>query len=214
MKRNGRTCIEALNEVSLTIRAGQRVGVVGINGSGKSTLLRLLAGIYQPDGGRVSVQGRVSTLFSTTVGMSVHATAMDNIRDVATLMGMGRRDRERVVEDIIDFAEIGDFAHLPMRTYSTGMRARVGFGIATALEPSVLLVDEIMGTGDARFQAKARSRMENLIGDAGILILASHSAPIINTFCDTLIWLDRGSLVEVGPRDEVEPRFREALNKK
>jgi len=211
VKIRGKSCVEALKNLSFEAPAGSRIGVVGSNGSGKSTLLRLIAGIYSPDGGRLEVRGDVSTLFSTTVGMSAHASARANIRDVASLMGVPFSRHDELVEDIVEFAEIGAFASMPMRTYSTGMRARVGFGIATALKPSILLVDEIMGTGDASFQKKARARMETLIGDSGIMILASHSTPIINSFCDKLLWLERGQLVDFGPRDQVEPKFREAM---
>lgn len=202
-KFGGSSYAEALHDISIGLGSGARVGLVGINGSGKSTLLRLLAGIYFADKGEVRINGRVSTLFSTSVGMSVNATSRENIRDAALLMGQSPRAIRSIVDNVIAFADLGEYADVPMRALSTGMRARVGFGVATAMRPDILLIDEVMGTGDKEFQTKARKRVENLIGNAGIVVLASHSTGLIRQFCDSAIWLDKGILKMHGEVEDV-----------
>jgi ABC-type polysaccharide/polyol phosphate transport system ATPase subunit len=198
----------ALDDLSLKMESGDRIGIVGSNGSGKSTLLRLLAGIYRPDHGRLVVAGKVSTLFSTSIGMSVNESSRQNIRDVALLMGIDQRKLKSIEDDVIDFAEVEDFADAPMRALSTGMRARVGFGVATALEPEILLIDEVMGTGDLAFQEKARNRVDNLIGKAGIVVVASHSISLLRHFTSNLIWMKQGSIKEFGATDTIIQRYK------
>jgi ABC-type polysaccharide/polyol phosphate transport system ATPase subunit len=140
--------------------------------------------------------------------MSVNESSRQNIRDVALLMGIDQRKLKSIEDDVIDFAEVEDFADAPMRALSTGMRARVGFGVATALEPEILLIDEVMGTGDLAFQEKARNRVDNLIGKAGIVVVASHSISLLRHFTSNLIWMKQGSIKEFGATDTIIQRYK------
>lgn len=203
IKRGRRHAIASLDQIDLALKPGDRVGLIGQNGSGKSTLLRLGAGILRPSEGNVIIDGRPATLFTTTIGMSMDASATKNIRDGADLLGVPRKQVNNMVADVIEFSEIGAFANQPMRTYSSGMRARVGFGLATSFDADILLIDEVFGTGDMQFYQKARKRLESKIGDASILMMASHSDRIIDTFCDQVVWLHQGRIRDMGPVDAV-----------
>ncbi|MEM8770359.1 MAG: ABC transporter ATP-binding protein [Pseudomonadota bacterium] len=190
-QRGGRYC-KALDGVSVNIKSGDRVGLVGPNGAGKSSLLRVLAGIYAPTDGAIDLQGRVSTLFTPNIGMNDNASGVENIYISARTLGMSRAHIKSVTEDIIEFADLGDFINLPMRTYSAGMKMRLGFAIATAIEPDILLVDEVFGAGDAAFRERARARMSRLMSRAGIIVLATHSDGVIREFCNRILWLENG----------------------
>ena len=209
VNREGRTWIASLDRVSLEVQNGDRVAIIGTNGSGKSTLLRLAAGIYMPNEGSVQIEGKAATLFSATIGLSAEASAEKNIRDAAYLMSIPKDRHDQLVEEIIEFAELQKFAKLPMRTYSTGMQARIGFGIATSHDADILLIDEVFGAGDTRFQIKARERLERYMEKAGILMLASHSTSIIRNFCNKAAWMDQGKLRLFGDIEAVLSAYME-----
>ena len=198
-----RVVVRALENVSLTIRHGDQLGIIGHNGAGKSTLLRVFAGIYQPSIGTVSIEGRVSPLFSTSPGLDHDDTGYENIVTCGLLLGMSRAEIERKMPEIEAFSELSDYLALPTRTYSTGMLVRLGFAIATAIDPEILLLDEELGTGDARFAARAAKRVEALIGRSSIMVLASHSDNLIRRMCNRTILLDHGRVVLDGPTEEV-----------
>lgn len=203
--------IAALSDISLCIADGERVGLVGLNGAGKSTLLRVLAGIYQPTRGRVSVSGRVVPLMDTFMGIVSDSTGRENIRNRGYLLGMTPREVDQKSEEIIAFSELGAFIDLPVRTYSAGMYTRLAFAISTAVECDILLVDEGIGAGDARFLEKAGRRIEEIFRRAGILVLASHSEEIIRRTCNRVILLDHGSVRYDGPTDPAFENYHRLL---
>jgi ABC-2 type transport system ATP-binding protein/lipopolysaccharide transport system ATP-binding protein len=195
--------INALNDVSIELRDGERVGLIGQNGAGKTTLLRVLAGVYPPTSGSVRVVGRVSPMFDISLGMSPDATGIENIRVCGALWGLSRAEIAAGIDDIVEFTELGDYLEIPVRTYSAGMLLRLSFAIATLRQPEILLLDEIIGVGDASFQAKAKARLQKIVSRAQILVVSSHSDLIIRDLCEKAIWLDKGSVAAFGPVEEV-----------
>ncbi|CAN0566681.1 unnamed protein product, partial [Laminaria digitata] len=182
----------ALEGITLDLRDGDRVGLIGHNGSGKSTLLRTMAGIYQPARGTIQIEGRVSTVFGLGAGLEPELTGYENIVRMAMMLGASRAAAEATVPDVEAFSELGDFLKVPVRTYSDGMRTRLSFGVATAAHPDILLVDEVFGAGDAEFQEKAQRRMAEFVEKSSIFVLASHSDRLIQTFCNTRLALLHG----------------------
>jgi len=198
-----RVVVRALENVTLTINHGDQLGIIGHNGAGKSTLLRVFAGIYQPSAGTLSIDGRVSPLFSTSPGLDPDDTGYENIVTCGLLLGMSRAEIQRKLPEIEAFSELSDYLAFPARTYSTGMLVRLGFAIATAIDPEILLLDEELGTGDARFATRAAKRVEELIGRSSIVVLASHSDDLIRRICNRTILLDHGKVILDGPTNDV-----------
>ena len=196
----------ALRHVSFTVDRGETVGIIGRNGSGKSTLLRVIAGVYPPDEGKVSVDGEVSTLFSLGTGFNPELSGRDNIYLNGVLMGLTKRKIDGIIDAIIEFAELGDFIEMPVRTYSSGMRARLGFAIAMHSDKDIVLIDEIMGAGDAAFRQKADAEMSRIMGERTV-ILVSHSMATIENFASKVIWLDRGIIAAMGEPGEVIEQY-------
>ena len=188
---------------TLTVNHGDQLGIIGHNGAGKSTLFRVFAGIYQPSAGRITIEGRVSPLFSTSPGLDLDDTGYENIVTCGLLLGMSRDEIGRKLPEIEAFSELSDYFALPARTYSTGMLVRLGFAIATSIDPEILLLDEELGAGDARFAARAAKRVEALIGRSSIVVLASQSEDLIRRICNRAILLDHGRVVPTGPPSEV-----------
>ena len=198
-----RMAVRALDDVSLTVNHGDQLGIVGHNGAGKSTMLRIFAGIYEPNQGTISVEGRISPLFSTSPGLDLDDTGYENIVTCGLLLGMSRDEIERKLPEIEAFSELSDYLALPARTYSTGMLVRLGFAVATAINPEILLLDEELGAVDARFAARAAERVESLIGRSSIVVLASQSEDLIRKICNRAILLDHGRVIADGPTAEV-----------
>ncbi len=195
--------VRALKNVSFEAHEGDRVGLVGQNGSGKTTLLRVLSGVYPPSQGTVDVLGRISPMLDNTLGMERDATGYENIRICGTLRGMTRREIEQNLEDIANFTELGDYLDMPVRSYSTGMLLRLAFAIATVQESEILLIDEAIVVGDQHFFQKAQVRLRNLITRSRILLVASHSQPVIQQLCNKALWLNGGVLMAYGDVDRV-----------
>jgi ABC-type polysaccharide/polyol phosphate transport system ATPase subunit len=191
------------------IEEGDFVGLVGHNGAGKSTLLRVLAGIYEPGQGTVAVDGRISPLFTSSPGMDIDDTGHENIFTCGLLLGMSREEIERKYADIENFSELGEYLDLPVRTYSSGMVLRLGFAIATAIEPEILLLDEGIGAGDTRFTARAADRIHSLVKRSRIMVLASHTGDLIRQLCNRVVLLHHGRVAKDGPVDEVLEYYRE-----
>ena len=204
--------IRVLDKISFTARPGDRIGLIGKNGAGKSTLLRTLAGIYRPSSGANRVYGRISTLFSSNLGFNGDATGYENIHLSGRLLGLSGKAISDLMPDIVDFCELGDFLDLPLRTYSNGMRLRLGFAIATSIQPEVLLVDEVFGAGDREFREKANQRVKTVMAKASLLMLASHADNIIRTICTKVMWLEQGQIREFGPVDAVLDRYNAATS--
>lgn len=189
--------ITALSGVSFELNEGDTVGLVGHNGSGKTTLLRTMAGIYPPVAGEVQRQGRVSTIIELGSGLDVELSGYENIVRMGMLLGSSHQEMEAAIPDIESFTELGDFLSMPVRTYSSGMIMRLMFAVGTAIRPEILLIDEMFGTGDAAFQEKAHSRMNELISAAKIFVFASHSPDLIKKYCRRVFSLEHGSLTEL-----------------
>jgi len=198
-----RTVVQALRNISFKLRSGDRLGLIGTNGAGNTTLLRTLAGIYEPVGGRVMVDGSLNALLDTQLGMNPDLTGRENILLRGLYSGLNAAQIRRLEEDVQDFAELGEFMELPVRLYSSGMVIRLGFALATAVNPQVLLMDEWFMAGDIRFVAKAMGRMENVVRGAEILVLSSHQNQAVRDWCTRVIWLDHGRVRADGPASEV-----------
>ncbi len=201
--------ISALNDIDLELRVGDRVAVCGHNGSGKSTLLRVLAGIYEPAGGGLEIHGRVGAIFDPALGMDPEASGMENIVLRLRLMGFSGRQIEARIGEIAGFTGLGPFLHMPVRTYSAGMGARLAFAISTSVMPDILILDEGIGAGDASFFEQANARLRRLVDAAGILLLASHSFELLRQFCTRAILLEHGALIASGPLEEVLSFYHE-----
>lgn len=201
--------VEALRELSLTFQSGQRIGIIGANGAGKSTLLRTIAGIYPVESGRLTVNGRVNALFDLGVGFEVSDTGRHNIYLRGYLLGLTKKEIQFIEDDIIDFSGLGQFIDLPLKSYSSGMQVRLAFAISTAVESEILLIDEVIGAGDAEFHLRARSRLQGMIAKSKCMILVSHDLNTIREFCNVGLWLDSGKLKFMGPTHEAIERYED-----
>lgn len=201
--RRGRDEFWALRDISFEVPAGQTVAVIGRNGSGKSTLLRIVAGIYRPTAGHVSTRGRVVGLLELGIGFQPDLSGRDNIYLNASLFGLTRRQVSVRYDQIVDFAEIADFVDAPLRTYSTGMAARLAFAITTQIQADVLLVDEVLAVGDRQFTLKCIEYMKKLRDSGVSIFLVSHDLPRVVELCSRAIWLDQGSVRMDGPAGQV-----------
>ena len=199
----GVVIVRALDDISFSLEAGDRLGLIGANGASKSTLLRVMAGIYPPTAGNVRTQGKTVPLLDIALGMDDHSTGRQNIRLRGLLLGMADAEIRAKSEEIAEFTELGDYLDLPLRTYSTGMRVRLGFAISTAVDAQILLLDEVLGVGDARFQEKAKERIEGLHRRAEIVVIALHSNEAIRKACNKAIWLDKGKMMAMGDTEDV-----------
>lgn len=195
--------VRALDNIDVRFESGDRIGLIGHNGAGKSTLLRTLAGIYPPTSGAVVRDGKVVPLLDISLGMDENSTGIQNIRLRGLLLGMSDREIRQKQEEIAAFSELGDYLDLPLRTYSSGMRVRLAFAVSTAVDAEILLLDEVMGVGDASFMNKAKQRMAELHGRAEIVVLAMHSNPEIRRVCNKVLWMERGRLRAFGPTEDV-----------
>lgn len=195
----GRVHVDALSGIDLDLREGDRVALIGHNGAGKSTLLRTMAGIYEPTSGRVTVRGRVSPMFDLMLGIDPDATGRENVRLRGLLLGMTPADIDTYAGEIGDFSGLGDYLDLPVKIYSSGMLLRLMFAVATAISPEILLLDEWITAGDAGFMEKAEQRVNRLIDRASMMVIASHSRPLMEKLCNKVVVLEHGRVAECGP---------------
>jgi ABC-type polysaccharide/polyol phosphate transport system ATPase subunit len=199
--------IRALNDVSLNIEHGERVGLIGRNGAGKTTLLRVMAGIYEPPAGTVEVEGRVAPLFDIGMGMDPESSGYENILLRGLYLGLRKAEIRAKIDEIAEFTELGEFLEMPLRTYSAGMFARLAFAISTSIDPEILLLDEGIGAGDEAFLEKAKQRLDAMINRARILVLASHSDELVRKLCNRAILMQNGQIVASGSTDEMLERY-------
>jgi ABC-2 type transport system ATP-binding protein/lipopolysaccharide transport system ATP-binding protein len=195
--------VRTLDRLTLRVDDGDRVALIGANGAGKTTLLRLMSGIYEPTSGSISRHGRIQTVLDVNSGLEEEATGRDNIIIRARYMGASARQARGMVDDVVHFAQLDKFIDLPIRTYSAGMRLRLAFAIATGFEADILLIDEILGVGDAAFQKKAETRMLSMLDRAGLVVLATHSLALSVALARRAIYLVRGAIMVDGPYDTV-----------
>ncbi len=200
---NGILIVKALSGINLSLEDGDRVGLIGRNGAGKSTLLRVLAGIYEPTQGIIEIRGTTIPLLDLALGMDDEATGYQNIFLRGMLLGRSRKEIQSVLGEIESFTELGDYLSLPIRTYSSGMRLRLAFAISTAFRPEVLLLDEVIGVGDATFLHKANIRLREFRDAAKIVVVSSHSNDVIREMCNKVLWMHEGKIKLFGPTSEV-----------
>jgi ABC-type polysaccharide/polyol phosphate transport system ATPase subunit len=195
--------VNALRNVDLEARDGDRIALVGDNGSGKSTLLRVISRVYPPTGGTATIIGKVSPMFDATLGMSMDATGLENIRIAGTIWGMTRSQIKESTDDIVKFTELGDYLKFPIRTYSYGMMLRLAFAIATVREPEIMAIDEVIGVGDTAFFDKAFARLSRLVERSRILVVAAHQNDLLRRICNKALWLSHGKVVAYGDFEDV-----------
>jgi lipopolysaccharide transport system ATP-binding protein len=193
----GRIVVRALQNICLDLKEGDRLGVLGHNGAGKSTLLRVISGVYEPIEGSLDIKGKITSMIDLSLGMDGEATGIENIYLRGALLGFKRQWLSSKVSDIVDFAGLGDFIRMPLRTYSTGMQMRLAFSIATLVQPEILLMDEWLNVGDAEFSERAQERLRETIQKSSILVIATHSPELVAKVCNRTIRLDRGALIAI-----------------
>lgn len=209
---DGVIIVRALNDVTVRFESGDRIGLIGHNGAGKSTLLRTLAGIYSPTQGAISREGKIVPLLDISLGMDDNSTGLQNIRLRGLLLGMDDAEIRDKTAEIAEFCELGDYLDLPIRTYSSGMRVRLAFAVSTAVEAEILLLDEVMGVGDASFMHKAQQRLQDLHSRAEIVVLAMHSNAEIRRVCNKVLWMDNGQVKMFGPTEEVVSAYEQFVS--
>lgn len=195
-KESGRVTIRALDHLNFEMKEGDRIGLVGHNGSGKSTLLRVIAGVYEPTGGAIAVQGKIASMLNIWLGMNMDASGVENIYLRARVLGMMIPEIDRVVDEICEFAELGDFIHMPLRTYSSGMQMRLAFAVSTSVAADIVLMDEWLSVGDADFAVKAQERLKEMLGRTKIMIVASHNEDMVRKSCNKILRLEHGKIAE------------------
>lgn len=199
---NGVVHIKAVDGLSLSLKHGDRLAIVGGNGAGKTSLLKMIAGIYEPSHGKCTVEGKITTILGTGFGLDEEATGYQNIVLGGIALGYSKKDMEDCIDDVAEFSELGEFLNMPLRTYSAGMRARLAFGIATCKRPDIVIIDEGIGAGDSSFYEKANKRLERFLGNASILIIASHSDDILKRFCNKCLCLSHGKQEFLGSLED------------
>lgn len=195
--------IHALNDISFQIYKGEKVGIIGYNGAGKSTLLNVISGIYPPDKGNVITYGNISPLLALGAGFDYNFSGRRNIILCGAVLGYSREFLESKIDEIIEFSELGEYIDIPIKNYSSGMLAKLGFSIATMVEPDILIIDEVLSVGDVNFQRKSRDKITSLMDGGTTVLLVSHSIPSVRELCDKAIWIDNGNLREIGEVNKV-----------
>jgi len=203
VRDHGIAVVRVINGISLDLKDGDRLGLVGHNGAGKTSLLRVLAGVYEPTGGWISVEGSVIPLLDINLGIDYESTGYENVLLRGAVLGLKRHQLKVLSEHISEFTGLGNYLAVPVRTYSSGMVLRLAFSISTSVAPEILLLDEFFGVGDAEFIEKAERRLNELISKAGILVFASHSRDLIRRLCNKVLWLDKGEIRALGDVDAV-----------
>lgn len=204
---NGRVVVKALTDLSFTLREGDKVALLGHNGAGKSTLLRALGRAYAPTKGLAEVNGEVGSLIDISLGINPEATGRENVFIRGQLLGLTKQEIANKYEEIVEFAELGNFMEMPVRTYSSGMHLRLAFAVSTVVRPEILLMDEWLSVGDADFQHKAEARLRGLVAETKILAIATHSRVLVESVCNRAIWLEHGEIKMDGPISKVSPAY-------
>ena len=210
-KRENLNDVHALKDFNLELNEGDKLGIIGHNGAGKSTLLKTIAGIYPIESGEITINGNIRSLFELSLGFEFEATGRENIMYRGLLLGESPKVIKEKEQEIIDFADIGDFIEYPIKSYSSGMLVRLAFAISTSIQGDIILLDEIIGAGDAKFYVKAKERMLNLMNSAKILVLVSHDLTTIKEICNKVILVEKGKIIKSGDTEEVLSYYRKIL---
>lgn len=202
--------VAAIRGVSFSLKDGDRLAIVGRNGSGKTTMLKLLSGLVPPDSGRLQIVGSRASIINLGAGLDPDKTGIENVMMVASFLGVKRSERDALLEDVAEFTELGEFLDLPIRTYSSGMGVRLIFALTTAIERDILIVDEVIGAGDALFVEKAANRIRRMFDRAKILVLATHSGEIAAQLCNRCLWMAQGEALAEGAPDQIWQMYLQA----
>ena len=203
----------ALRDVSFDIKQGERVAILGLNGAGKSTLLKVIAGVLKATEGNVSRSGVLVPLLELGAGFDPQYTGAENIYLYGAMLGYSKSFLKEKYDDIVAFSELGDFIHVPVKNYSSGMRARLGFSIATLVEPDILILDEVLSVGDVKFRKKSEKRIKEMFSKGTTVLFVSHNLKQVRSLCTRAIWLEKGRVVEDGPVEEVTDKFEQKVEK-
>ncbi len=203
--------VRAIDGLDLELQDGDRLGLIGHNGSGKTTLLRVLAGVYAPGAGDVSIEGTISSLTDLALGMDLESNGWENIAFRCAFLGMTFEQARQLAPVIAEFSELGEYLDLPTRTYSSGMFMRLAFAISTSIDPEILIIDEVVAAGDSYFIEKAKRRLKQVVDKANILALASHNLEMIEEVCNKVVWMEHGKIRQLGPPAEILPAYRSAM---
>lgn len=198
---------QVLKEINLVINPGEKIGIIGSNGAGKSTLLKVICGILEPTTGNVRVRGNIAPLIELGAGFNVDMSVSDNIIMYGVLLGYSKKDMKQRVYNILDFAELNDYAEVPVKALSSGMKARLGFAVATDVEPDILILDEVLSVGDAKFMKKSRQRIDSLWDHSSTILFVSHSLQYVKDLCDRCLWLEQGKIIFSGNTDDAVEHY-------
>ena len=202
----------ALKNINFTLNKGDRLGILGLNGAGKSTLLKIIAGVYKPTTGSVTRHGHIAPMIELGAGFDPNYTGRENIFLYGSVLGFSREFLESKYEEILEFSELGDFIDVPIKNYSSGMRARLGFSIATVVEPEILILDEVLSVGDAKFRKKCEKKMQGMFDHGVTVLFVSHSLAQVQRLCNKAILLEKGELIAQGDIGEVSAIYDSMLN--
>ena len=198
-----------VRNITFNVEKGEVLGIIGRNGSGKSTLLKLMAGVFPPNSGTISIRGSVSLLAGVGVGFHKDLTGRENAYLYGALMGRRQTEIDLLIDEIQDFAELAHHFDRPLRTYSSGMKSRLGISVATAFKPDLLLIDEVLGVGDASFREKSKNRVQKLIRESGAVVIVSHSMGLLSEICNRIVHIEHGDIISIGDPDEVIRKYLE-----
>ena len=203
----------ALNDVSFELKKGDRLGILGFNGAGKSTLLKVIAGVLKPTEGKVTTKGRIVPLLELGAGFDKDYSGAENIYLYGAMLGYSKEFLKEKYDEIVEFSELGDFINVPVKNYSSGMKARLGFSIATVVEPDILILDEVLSVGDAKFRKKSEKRIKDMFNKGVTVLFVSHSLAQVQNLCNRAIILEKGTLIADGSIDEVSKLYSEKLER-
>lgn len=202
---------QVLKEIDLVINPGEKIGIIGSNGAGKSTLLKVICGILEPTTGSIRVRGNIAPLIELGAGFNVDMSVSENIILYGVLLGYSKAEMKQRIYDILEFAELNEYAEVPVKALSSGMKARLGFAVATDVEPDILILDEVLSVGDAKFKKKSQQRIENLWNHSSTILFVSHSLEYVRELCDRCLWLDQGKVVFYGNTGEAIDRYLQTV---
>lgn len=208
-----KTIFKATDNVSFKIYKGEKVGIIGFNGAGKSTLLKIISGVYSPDEGEVIINGNIAPLLSLGAGFDKNYSGRENIFLNGAILGYDEKFLRSKYDEILEFSELGEFINLPVKNYSSGMLSKLGFSIATIVDPDILILDEVLGVGDINFRKKSKEKLQSLMVSNTTVLLVSHSIKEIRNICDKAIWIEKGRVVEIGEVNSICDKYEEAAKK-